>query len=465
MEKRYIGIDIDSRCVRVAVASQDDRELLAVLEKPYAGPEELLAALREILGDTRLFGDRVAAAIPAGEGFVRTLRFPFADPKKIESTLRFELSTQIPITIDDCTADFRKPQPEGEGLHAVAAAAVRTDYLQRTVETFDQGGILLHIVDLAPFAQAAGLRRQIGDGILACLGEEESTVSLVQEGQVSDYRLIPHGPRPAAAEIVHSVLRESRSLPREARHRDLQLYLIGPGVTAEVQEALRAAAVPFAIPAFIIDGWEVPPSFLPAVALALRAAIPTKEKEFNFRQGRFALKNEWAALKKELTAAAAVLLLSVAVLAGSAWLKYDFKADQAQILRQEMSQTFQQTFNRPPATRDIPVEMRSQIKALTEKARLVGVGGQSSPLRVLQEISRNIPAAVKVDIRDLNYSPETVRLEGHTTSFDAINQMARNLEKSPLFKEVQIADAKMSLDGSRVDFRLTLSFRTAKESR
>jgi general secretion pathway protein L len=44
------------------------------------------------------------------------------------------------------------------------------------------------------------------------------------------------------------------------------------------------------------------------------------------------------------------------------------------------------------------------------------------------------------------------------TSFEAINRIARSLEQSPLFAQAQIADAKMSLDGTRVDFRLHLSF-------
>jgi len=35
--------------------------------------------------------------------------------------------------------------------------------------------------------------------------------------------------------------------------------------------------------------------------------------------------------------------------------------------------------------------------------------------------------------------------------------MTRVLEESPLFTSVQVTDAKMSLDGNRVNFRLSLS--------
>jgi general secretion pathway protein L len=45
-----------------------------------------------------------------------------------------------------------------------------------------------------------------------------------------------------------------------------------------------------------------------------------------------------------------------------------------------------------------------------------------------------------------------------TSSFDAVNRMARSLEQSTMFREAQIADAKMSIDGSRIDFRINLTF-------
>ncbi|MFA5515563.1 MAG: PilN domain-containing protein, partial [Desulfuromonadales bacterium] len=95
---------------------------------------------------------------------------------------------------------------------------------------------------------------------------------------------------------------------------------------------------------------------------------------------------------------------------------------------------------------------------------LIGAGQQNTPLIVLREISGSIPGSVSVDIRDLSYTPDSVRLEGVTTSFDAINQIARSLESSPLFAEAQIADAKMSLDNTRVDFRLNLLYNGTGES-
>jgi general secretion pathway protein L len=335
---------------------------------------------------------------------------------------------------------------------------VRIDALEKIVEVFDRADIPLHIVDLAPFAFVRGLREHIPDGILACLGVRETTIALVTAGRVSDYRVIPASPAATVQETARMLLRESASLQREAHTGGPSLTLIGPGVTPELLDILRPGTRRVEIPRFTLDHREVEPEYLPAVALALRAAMPAKQREFNFRRGRYALKNEWSTLKREMIAAASILLLSILILAGTGYLNYAHKAARAEQLQQQMVKAFRETFPGAAPMVDIPLQMRSKITELRQQAWQIGSGPQGSVLRVLQEISSSIPAEVTLDIRDMNFSAESVRLEGVSTSFEAINQIARSLEQSPLFAQAQIADAKMSLDGTRVDFRLNLSF-------
>lgn len=456
MERRYIGIDWDGAIVRVAIVEQNREAEIVLGERPAGTREELAAALHELVGDTRTFGDRLAVAVPATESFVRWLTFPFADPRKIESALPFELSAQIPVPIERLTMDFQTPVPTEDGGARAASAAVRTEVLEEIVVTYDGHGFTVHVVDIAPFAYARGLRDKIGDGLLACLGAQETTVALLREGRVADYRVIPGSLD--AEEAARVLLREGAALQRDAGMRNLPTFLIGAGATAALVEELRAAGRKVEIPLLYSAGREVAPEFLPAAALALRAAVPGKEKELNFRKGPYALKNEWTALKRELIATAAVLLLAVGIFAVSAWLRYDRKAERLEVLDSQIQLAFRESFPGVRATGNIPMQMQSSINQLREKARLIGTGPQGSPLTLLEEISRRMPTEVKVDVRDMNFTPEGVRLDGITTSFDAINQISRSLQESPLFEEAQIADAKASIDGTRVDFRLNLTF-------
>ncbi|MBE0596321.1 MAG: PilN domain-containing protein [Desulfuromonadales bacterium] len=463
MEKRHIGIDIDDRLVRVAIISQDREALIAVGKREVTDPAEIPAALREMIGDTRIFSDRLAAALPAVEGFVRHLSFPFAEPRKIEAALRFELAAQIPITIDELTTDFQAPVAQADGENRVTAVAVRTAALESFLRVFDSSDIPLHILDLAPFALARGLKEHLGEAILVHLAARESTVCLVSDGRVLDYRLLPAVVDAQAPQTARLLLREATALQREGGRRDLPLMLIGAGATAPLLEELRQAGGRAQIPGIFVEGKAIEAEFLPAVALAQRASLSTKEREINFRRGPFALKNEWTALKRDLIAAAVVVVLALSAIAGASWLNYAHKANRAETLNQEIAKTFRATF--PGAQPQVnPVQqMQSRIRELRERGRMVGAGQQRTPLAVLLEISRSTPESVILDVRDLSYTPESVRLEGVTSSFDAINQIARSLEQSALFSEAQIADAKISLDGSRVDFRLTLVYRGGME--
>ncbi len=456
MAKRFIGIDVDRASVRIVLAREEKGELLLLSaeERPFGGPEELAGALREILGEERHLGDRLAAALPAGAGFFRRLSLPFADRKKIEAALLFQLADQLPIPLEECLGDYLQPLPEEEGGYAVGAAAVRIATLQEFLEPFDAAEAPLQTLDLAPFAYVAGLRSRFTEGLLVCLCDREATVTLVREGRLVDYRLLPEPGRRDADELLRFILRESAALQRKERLSALPLYLIGPGATDALRERLRAEGEKVEIPLFVLNGREVGPKFLPAVALAARAASE-KEKRFNFRRGPFSLKSEWAALKRQMVAAGVLLTLTLLALAGDAWLNYAHRAGQAEALRQEMTRVFRETFPGPQPIVDIPLQMTGKIRELRKRSTLFGLG--SSPLAVLNEISRAAPAEAPLDIRDFAYTPESVRLEGATTTFEAVNRLAASLGESPLFAEVQIAEAKSSLDGSRIEFRLTLT--------
>jgi general secretion pathway protein L len=172
MAKRFIGIDIDREQVRVAVLSGERGApiLTAVGGRAYAGPEELLAAVRELLGEPPAFGDRLATALPASAAFVRWLKFPFAEPRKVAAALSLELGSQLPVPIEDFLTDFLTPQPADDNSFSVAAIALRRSAVADLTAAFDAAGIPLHIVDVAPFALAEGLRDSTADAFLVHLG-------------------------------------------------------------------------------------------------------------------------------------------------------------------------------------------------------------------------------------------------------------------------------------------------------
>lgn len=462
MSRRLFGIDLDGGTLR-AVAVNEDKgvtTLLATLRHEFAEPAAAVAAVQEFFGGELRFGDRLAAALPAVDGFVRWLNFPFADSKKLAAALPFELSSQIPVSVDLCLTDFQPPQPSGDNNYQLAAAAVRRDTIAAFLAPFDSAAVPLHLLDLAPFATAGGLRDLCGDGLLATLGAQDLTLVRLQAGRVTELRLLPAGGTRPQAEQARFILREAALLQR-GESTPLPLWLIGPGVDEPLLELLRPQHPSVAVPKLLLEGQPLSAEFLPAAALALQAARPEKERSFNFRRGPFALKSEWAAMKRRLLVVGSLLLAILLTAGGAAYFAYAQRAHRAEALQQAMVKVFRETFPGSTPLVDVPMQMRSGLAELRKRGQLGGAG--SSALAVLQELSRRTPTELTVDIRDLNYSAESVRLEGSTSSFDAINQLAKSLEASPLFDNAQIADAKMSIEGNRVDFRLTLTLSATKE--
>ncbi len=459
MGKRLIGIDLDAGILRLAILTQEkgSPDSLSLAERAYDNDEELAAALKELLGGELHYGNRFATVLPARDGFVRRLSFPFSDPKKITAALGFELTSQLPLAVETCITDFQQPVAGPENTFAVTAGAVRQETVAACLAPFDAGQIPLQYIDLAPFGYAMGLRHQVPDGVLICLKRQEATISLILEQRVVDYRILSLSPATIGESLAQTLLIECTALQKKADREDLPLYLIGSKVTPALQHRLQQTGQKVRIPAFPLEDDTVDPAFIPAVSLAYRADKAVKEKGFNFRSGPFAIKSQWGITRKNLIAAAAVLVLMVLSLAGSAYLNYASRAQRVESLQSEMVRAYKQTFPNSTAIVDIPLQLQGKVTELRKKLTLFGLDNQRTPLAALQQISAAMPADITVDIREFTYTEDGVRLEGQTSSFDAINRIAKSLEKGTAFTEIQISDAKMSLDGSRVDFRLNLT--------
>jgi general secretion pathway protein L len=456
MSKRLIGIEIGDHTLRVAILNRDKGQfsVSSCQARNYAGPDELTTQLEETLAGEFSIGDQLVASLPARSAYVRRLEFPFRDEKKIAAAIPFELSSQLPIAVDNCATAIQQSQQTSEGA-SVATATVPADTLQTLLAPFEEAALPLHLIDLAPFCYVAGLGEQIGDGILICANDQETTVSLVQNGRLEDYRILPAGTGQAPVAQFQQLRREVRVLKHIAVTDDLPISLMGEGITQELAEALQTSEQRVTMLSLELGGQLVDGEFLPAVALALRAGIAKQDRSFNFRQGKYALKGEWANLKRKVVLLAALLGMVVLILLGSMTFKYVDKTGRHDQLQAEIVNVYRLLFPKATTIVDVPMQLKSAIRDLQQKGSLVA-GDQASALAILKEISA-LPEPVTVEIQEFSLGSAELKLAGHAGSFEKVNQMARTLGESPLFAKAQVSDAKMSLDGSRVDFRLLLS--------
>jgi general secretion pathway protein L len=460
MTKRLIGIDIGRETLRVAVLSRD-QGIISVREIIQEEAADPMARLQNSLhGDFHL-GDRLAACLPGGTAFVRRLTFPFSDRRKIMAALPFELSSQLPVALDDYTVVAQPPVKNADGA-VIVAAAVKTSQIAETLEPFDGQGIPLHILDLAPHAYVAGLKGFLADGLLVCAMEQGASLALVSSGEVVDYRQLPLGAEMSVADQARVLHREAMALGQAQQQGGMTLQLMGPLATAELVAALSSLRNPVEslsdrveLLAIEINGQIIEAPMLPAVALALRAAETGKAQAFNLRQGAFTLKGEWGNLRKTLVAAACLAALTLVVTVATMSLNYYDKQQQVDMLGQQMVTLYKQTFPQATTVVDVPLQMKSAIRQLQED---VGVTGMDRPstLQLLQTLS-GLPESFGADVDEFTMERSEVRISGRAGTFEAVNGIAENLRQSPHFEKVEVVESKMDLAGKHVSYRMRMT--------
>lgn len=456
MANRLIGIDLDSGSLRIAVLRRDKGGVGVIALEEYAGedPAELLAAARAAAGGAFTFGDRLAAALPAGQGYVRSLTFPFSDRRKIKAAAPLELSAQIPVSSEGCTTALLWPQERKEA-DTVLAAAVPTAAIAERLALFDAAETPLQVLDLMPYALAAGLGGRVRDALLICAGSDETTVSRLAEGELAEYRLIPGRLEPGTPRVLNHLRRECQVLLGRQQGENLPVYLAGPAATAELIDSLQTAGLQAALLSLTFGGRMIPPAFVPAVALALRADPRDGGRSFNLRQGEFAFRGELRAAGWPLAIAAGLLLLTILSAGTAAYLNYRDRARQAEQLQQELVRIYQGAFPGSQLTVDVALQMESKLRELHNSAQALGITGQPPPWRILRELS-DLPAQVNIELDEFYCDDDEVRLGGATDSFETINRIRDLLDGSPLFASVEVAESRKSLDGRRVNFRFRL---------
>src|SRR5210317_941936 len=208
MSKRLIGVEIGNGTLRIAILNQVKVQVsvVSLQERGYADSDQLTNHLKEVLAGEFSIGDQLVTCLPARNAYVRRLEFPFQDEKKIAAAIPFSLSTQLPVAIDQCATSIQPIQTTEKGA-SVVAAAVPTETLQSLLTDFEAANVPLHLVDLSPFCYAAGIGEEISEGLIICATKQETTVSMLQKGRLTDYRVLPAIAEPIQTGQIQQLLR------------------------------------------------------------------------------------------------------------------------------------------------------------------------------------------------------------------------------------------------------------------
>ncbi len=111
---RVLGLDLGSYSVKATLletslrgsATRSVTEVKCPLEGDRLG--KLRAALTELLAKGPLYADTVVVALPGTSVATHPVTMPFADPKKIEAALAFEVESQLPYDLAEAVYDYQQ---------------------------------------------------------------------------------------------------------------------------------------------------------------------------------------------------------------------------------------------------------------------------------------------------------------------------------------------------------------------
>ena len=433
---------------RIDLPPPDSPDLAGVLAREIPATDTLI---------TGLAADRV---------FTRLVVLPFRDRSKVLQAAPLEAEESLPLPLEDLVWDVHLVERSSRRSRALLAAAPER-YLDALLAPLAEAGRPPAAVDVEPLALWTVARAALpaGGAYVLCDLSEELAQALWAgpHGPLRVHALAVPGSDPSVgAELARFVA----ALP-EGDPAPQAVYLSGPACPGVDREAwsreLGIPVEPLPFPGSLVSlrsrpeidwpGWAVP------LGLALKEVVRKDRSQVNLLRGRLAAEGRGAPWKGVAIQAAVYAGICLALWGALVGAEMAHRRAQYAELRTAVRNVFHEVL---PDVRNVVSEldqMKARVEALEARAQSLGslVDREVSPLRILREISVRIPRELEVEFRDFVVEEGRVRIEGVTTSFDAIDRIKADLAAYPRFAQVAVSDAKTMAGKDKVLFKLTIT--------
>jgi type II secretion system protein L len=424
----------------------------AVVQRTF-GRTELLDAFSLSVGSDGELADRlrekakawsharIVLAIPGRFFAQRIITLPFADRKRIEKALPFELEDLVPFELDDMVIDH--VVLDGSGQKKGAESTVLCLVLPKTVlrehlDLLAAAGVDPHAVVPSTAALSAVARTIPGDaGTLVVSGGD---ACLVSRGTVKAVSSVGRSTTGGLRHVVQAL-----ETGQKERLEKAILLTEDP----DTRQSLIALGIPVEQLTPELAGKKA------ADAVSLGAALTA---DLNFRKGEFAyrLADEGSRRRRwTLGVAAAVTAVLFCVNIG---VKYSLVQSSYGNRDREIREIYRQTFPDARPSGDPVRDMRDRLA--DAKKRYGALGSGTSALDVMKTVTDGIPKEVRANFQEFTLEGDRLRLQGETPSFESVDKIKAELAKSPLFADVSVQDTRMGVD-NKVKFRVDIKLKQA----
>ncbi len=508
--KNVLGLDLGSHSIKAVELQQTFRGASAAQLRslPRVGDEvPLPEVIRRFVQLHDLSTAHVVSALRADRISSRRLSFPFADRKKLDQAVAFEVEGDVALDLEQVVVDWAIVGGDKSRAEVVASIAPRPE-VSELIDTLRAAGCEPRTLEAEGFVlgNLTAAFDLPGTRLLVDLGHRKTSFCLLVEGKAMAARSVPVGgaaltealakdrllgledaERAKCEEGVFGVsladapARSAAVLDTLAREVVRTLGAFEPlivgggrpeltlfGGTAQLDrlddyltERTGLAASRLGLPRQ--DGIEglaasgSPVLYAPAIALAVRGTAQATTR-MNFRQDEFALRLDLARQLRDFRptvwlAGAAVLLAAVAFGTGTV-----LEARRASKVEGQAAQLWTQAFPDKPVPENLVAALREEVRAAGERAEFLGVyAGNLSALDVLTEISKRVPADLDVVFEELAIDKQMIRMRVQAKSFEAADRLGVELGKFPPFAQARIGAIETDNKTGAKRFDVTIS--------
>jgi len=441
---KIVGLHIEKGRVAASIVEKGLRrtELLSSFSQPFRSDTELADILKEKAKEWA--GSRIVSSIPGSRFSQRMVLFPFSDRNRVEKALPFEIEDSVPFALDDIVLDHlvldrEEKSKDKKKETAVLGIMLLKTFLQQHLELLASG-----LVDPQAIVPSyLGLYH-----IAKMLPNEGNTVVILGSDLCFKAGTSVKACRSIAGAQTSGRLRQTiKSLELEFGGEIDKAFLLAPSDQVRAELADINIAAEQVTPDFHGKKVDEPVS----LGLAL-------SEEINFRKGAFAYRLADTGIKKRkytLIAAGAVAALLICTNLG---VKYYLVQSSYGKLDKEIREIYRQTLPDSKAVADPVRQLRTRLDEAKKKFGVLGSG--TSALDVMKAVTEGIPKEIRVSFQDFALEGDRLKLQGEAVSFESVDKMKAELQKSPLFAEVNVLDTRMGVE-NKVKFRFEMKLKQA----
>ncbi len=252
MSQIILGIDVGSYSIKVAELERQmgKFQLIGFFEQPIVAYETLgkegstTQALAKLFEEYNLSPHGICAALPGQFTSHRVIDLPFADFKKVDQTIEFEMENYLPLPLEELIIDYEFLNSSKTGSSVLVSYAKKSDFV-KFLNVMTSAEIDPHFVGSEPVELAnvmkLGIIQPEGAYALLDLGHEKTNILIFAGGKLQFARTVMIGGRDLTEAIAASL-----NIPAaEAERMKIEMGQLGPEVqgadatTRNVAEAMR----------------------------------------------------------------------------------------------------------------------------------------------------------------------------------------------------------------------------------